>query len=151
MTILIKDIGYLLLFYLPVGALVLWFYRNAKKQKLESVVPFAELKRRPAGESNRLRIEELNEKIDLWLMRIVILPIVVALYLTLAKPSLAVVIVFFLLSAVSCAIAYRRLRPLIRARACYQLGFQGERYVAEELNQLMADGFHVFHDVPFES
>jgi hypothetical protein len=151
MTILIKDIGYLLLLYLPLGALVLWVYFKARKQKLEAVTPFAELKRRPAGESNRLRTEELNEKIDSWLMMIVIYPIVLALYLTLAKPSLAVVIVFFLFSAVSCAIAYRRLRPLIRARACYQLGFQGERYVAEELNQLMADGFHVFHDVPFES
>ena len=125
MTILIKDIGYLLLFYLPVGALVLWFYRNAKKQKLEAVAPFAELKRRPAGESNRLYIEELNEKIDPWLMMIIIFPILLALLLTLTKHNRTVVIVFFLASAVSCAIAYRRLRPLIRARACYQLGFQG--------------------------
>ena len=35
-------------------------------------------------------------------------------------------------------------------RRAYQLGFQGERYVAEELNLLLADGFQVFHDVPFD-
>ena len=150
MTILIKDIGYLVLLYLPVGALVWWFYLNARKKNLETVAPFAELKRRPAGESNRLRIEELNAKIDPWLMMIVITPILLAISLALTKQSWTGVIVFFLVSAVSCAIAYRRLQPLIRARACYQLGFQGERYVAEELNQLMVDGFHVFHDVPFE-
>jgi len=39
---------------------------------------------------------------------------------------------------------------LVRERACYRLGFEGERYVAEELNQLLADGFRVFHDVPFD-
>jgi len=114
------------------------------------MAPFEELKRRPAGESNRLRIEELNEKMDPWLMWIVTIPILLAVFLTLKKPSLTAVILFFLLSAGLCAVAYFRLRPLIRARACYQLGFRGERYVAEELNELIADGFRVFHDVPFE-
>jgi hypothetical protein len=150
MTILFKEIGYLLLLYLPVGALVLWFYFKKRKQKLAAVAPFEELKRRPAGESNRLRIEELNEKIDPWLMTTVTVPIILALWLMLERPNLPVVILFFVSSAVSCTIAYARLRPLIRTRACYQLGFQGERYVAEELNQLMADGFRVFHDVPFD-
>ena len=151
MTILFKEIGYLLLLYLPVGALVFWFYFKKRKQKLQAVAPFKELQRRPAGESNRLRIEELNEKMDPWLGTVVITPLLLAVWLTLTKASWVVVILFFLCSAGSCAIAYGRLRPLIRARDCYQLGFQGERYVAEELNQLMADGFRVFHDVPFES
>ena len=33
----------------------------------------------------------------------------------------------------------------------YWLGFEGERFVAEELNQLLADGYRVFHDVPFDN
>jgi hypothetical protein len=150
MMILIKEVGYVLLLYLPVGALVLWFYLNARKRKSEAVAPFEELQRRPAGESSRVRIEELNEKINPWLMPVVTTPVLLAVWLTLTKASLAVVFVFFLVSAVFCAIAYCRLRPLIRTRACYQLGFQGERYVAEELNQLVGDGFRVFHDVPFK-
>ena len=149
--ILLKELGYLLLLYLPVGALILWLVRRKRRQKLQAVPPFKELQRRPAGESNRLRIEELNEKMDPWLGTVIITPLLLAVWLTLTKASWVVVILFFLCSAGSCVIAYGRLRPLIRARDCYQLGFQGERYVAEELNQLMADGFRVFHDVPFES
>src|SRR5882762_8376892 len=142
MTILFKELGYLLLLYLPLGALVLWLDLKKRKQKLQAVAPFEELQRRPAGESNRLRIEELNEQMDPWLVTVVITPLLLAVWLTLTKASWVVVILFFLLSAGFCAVAYRRLRPLVQTRACYQLGFQGERYVAEELNQLMADGFH---------
>jgi hypothetical protein len=151
MMILLKELGYLLLLYLPAGALMLWLVRRKRRQKLQAVAPFKELQRRPAGESNRLRIEELNEKMDPWLVTVVITPLLLAVWLTLTKASWVVVILFFLCSAGSCAIAYGRLRPLIRARDCYQLGFQGERYVAEELNQLIAEGFRVFHDVPFEN
>src|SRR6476620_68575 len=151
MTMLFKEIGYLLLLYSPVGALVLWFYLKRRVQESETVAPFEELKRRPAGDCNRLRIEELDEKMDPWLMWIVTVPVLLTVLLTLTKPSLITVIVYFLLSAGVCAVAYFRLRPLIHARACYRLGFHGERYVAEELNELMAEGFRVFHDVPFES
>jgi len=48
----------------------LWFYLKRRRQESETVAPFEELKRRPAGESNRLRVEELNEKMDPWLMQI---------------------------------------------------------------------------------
>jgi len=151
MTMLFKEIGYLLLLYSPVGALVLWFYLKRRVQESETVAPFEELKRRRAGESNRLRIEELDEEMDRWLMWMGTVPALLTVLLTLTKPSLITVIVYFLLSAGVCAVAYFRLRPLIHARACYRLGFHGERYVAEELNELMAEGFRVFHDVPFES
>ena len=70
MTLVLAELGYLLLLYLPVGGLVLWFYLKRRKQESETVAPFEELKRRPAGESNRLRVEELNEKMDPWLMQI---------------------------------------------------------------------------------
>src|SRR5688572_1213217 len=32
-----------------------------------------------------------------------------------------------------------------------RLGFTGERVVGEELNQFLASGFRVFHDVPFDN
>lgn len=37
-----------------------------------------------------------------------------------------------------------------RAFGNYRLGFRGERAVGEELNQLLREGCHVFHDVPME-
>ena len=149
MTTLTKEFGYMLLMFMPVGAILLYFYRASRKEKAAAVAPFTELQRRPAGESNRLRVEEFDERIDPWLVVLTTIPILLALSLTLLKPSWAVVITFFLISAIVSAVAQRVLSPLIRKRAAYRLGFHGERYVAEELNQLMADGFHVFHDVPF--
>src|SRR6266567_2979666 len=108
MMILLKELGYLLLLYLPVGALILWLVRRKRRQKLQAVPPFKELQRRPAGESNRLRIEELNEKMDPWLGTVIITPLLLAVWLTLTKASWVVVLLFFLCSAGSCAIAYAR-------------------------------------------
>ena len=36
----------------------------------------------------------------------------------------------------------------LKERSNYQLGFDGERFVGELLNQLMLEGCHVFHDFP---
>lgn len=146
-----SEAGYALLLFLPVGGLLFSFYRRFKRERAELIAPFPELRRRPAGESNRLHVEELNEKIDPWIVVLSTIPLIGALALTLRKQSLSVLICFFLVSAVICLVAERRLRPLFRERAAYRLGFEGERYVAEELNQLMADGFQVFHDVQFEN
>jgi hypothetical protein len=38
----------------------------------------------------------------------------------------------------------------LNQRRQYQLGFDGERYVGQELNQLMLQGYRVFHDFPAE-
>ena len=39
---------------------------------------------------------------------------------------------------------------MIRTRANYRLGYDGERYVGEELSRLIGLGFEIFHDVPFD-
>lgn len=145
---LTTEVGYWLLMCLPVGALLLFFFLEARRGRAETIAPFSEL-RRPAGESNRLRIQELDEWIDPWLVVLATIPVLFALVLTLQRPSWFLAIFCFLLSAIIAAAANRILRPLIRKRAAYRLGFHGERFVAEELNQLMLDGFRVFHDVPF--
>jgi hypothetical protein len=148
MNTLIAELGYILLLCLPLGMLILSLTRELRRDRAETVAPFSEL-RRPAGESNRLRVQELDERIDPWLVMLTTIPILFALILTLQKPSLSLVIFCFLLSAIIAAAANQILCPLIRKRAAYRLGFHGERFVAEELNQLMSDGFRVFHDVPF--
>ena len=148
MNTLTTELGYLLLMFLPVAALIFSLFRELNKDRAASTVPFSEL-RRPAGESNRLRVQELDECIDPWLSILITIPILFALVLTLQKPSWPLVIFCFLLLAIVAAIVHRILRRLIRRRASYRLGFHGERFVAEELNQLMSDGFRVFHDVPF--
>ena len=79
----------------------------------------------------------------------VLVPILFAYVLAIQKHGVVLVISLFLFTAIFCSIAGRKLRLLAKQRAAYRLGFQGERFVAEELNQLMNNGFQVFHDIPF--
>jgi hypothetical protein len=147
---ILAELGYILLLFIPPAGVIFTFYRRQKREKSEAEAPFDEMRRRPAGESSRLQVERLNEQIEPWLMMLVVAPVVLALCLTLTKPSVTTTIILFLFCAVISAVAQRRLQPLVKERAGYRLGYHGERYVAEELNQLMADGFRVFHDMPFE-
>ena len=42
------------------------------------------------------------------------------------------------------------LKQAVRQRDNYRLGYDGERFVGEELSRLIAYGFEVYHDVPFD-
>jgi len=149
--ILLRHLGFILLFSLPVAAVIYTIWRERKKESLKSLLPFDELQRRPAGESTRLVSEKFGEEIDVWLMTLVFIPVLFSIAL-ISQPKIgyAQVALFFVAAAMVAAIAQSRLRPLLNKFRKYRLGFQGERYVAEELNLLMLDGYHVFHDVPFE-
>jgi hypothetical protein len=149
-TSIVAEVTYAVLLFLPAAAWLWSLHRKSERDKAQSKLPFTDLQRRPAGESNRRHIEELDERIDPWIIGIAFIPILLAFGLTLQKASLPAFLLYFLFSAGFVAFADRKLRPLIKERAAYRLGFHGERYVAEELNQLMADGFRIFHDVPFD-
>jgi Nuclease-related domain len=142
---------YALLLLLPTGALLLSFLRQRRRTSLTPIAPFGELRRRPAGESLRLRIDQLNESIDYWIVSAIFAPIVFgALGALQTSPEPFGAAVFFLIAALFCAAVQARLYPLLRKRNNCRLGYQGERYVAEELNRVLANGFHIFNDVPFE-
>jgi hypothetical protein len=51
-----------------------------------------------------------------------------------------------------CFIAYylQRIFRLIPKRRSLKTGLEGEQAVAEELNKLMFNGYHVYHDFPAE-
>jgi hypothetical protein len=149
---LLLEITSGLLFLIPV-ALVLWTLVHERRiRETEYNDPFPDLLRRPAGESTRLEVEKLNEKITEWLFLLAFVPVSFALCVAFQPGSVFVLafLGFFGVTIVA-AIALRKLRPLLNSRSHYYLGYQGERYVAEELNQLMRDGFDVFHDVPFDN
>lgn len=142
---------YTLLLYVPIAALVWALFRQRKRHEAAARMPFSDLRRRSAGESLRINLEKLNAKIDEWIVVISFGPVAFALVFAVGpRPSLIGLALFFLLVAILAAVAHRALQPLIRKRRDYLLGYHGERYVAEELNLLMTDGFDVFHDVPFE-
>jgi hypothetical protein len=142
---------YILLLLLPIGALLVSFARQRRRLATAAVAPFSELRRRPAGESLRMQIDELTENINRWILIAASTPVILGLMLA-AQPAPGAVSIslFFLSSALFCGAAQHSLFPLLKKRSGYRLGYQGERYVAEELNRLMAYGYHAFHDVPFD-
>lgn len=152
MKLFIGEIGYMFLLLIPTFAIIFSMARERKRNSALSVKPFEELQRRPAGESARLELEKHWENLQMWFMAISFTPVVIALGLTFERhANLVLVTVSFLVVAIFAAVAQRKIRSLLEKCRCYRLGFEGERYVAEELNQLMANGFRVFHDVPFDT
>jgi hypothetical protein len=144
----------LLVAFCPAPSAMVFFlvsrWRRATEQGTSAVARQA--RRRPAGESIRVRLEELEQQTYAWLTYLAICPAVLALLAVLIQlPGLALPVSLFsgsILWTGACAI---KLRQLHRQRAEAELGFDGRRRVAEELNRLPAEGFEVYHDVPFDA
>ncbi|MDB6067099.1 MAG: hypothetical protein JWR26_3307 [Pedosphaera sp.] len=125
--------------------------RKRRARRLWRESPFSKLKRRPAGEYLRLKLEVLDDGIDTWILWMVGFPTVVVLMAGVSNATGIILPVFAFCSSVICTvICGRKLEALTSERANNQLGFEGERYVGEELNRLAAVGFEVYHDVQFD-
>ena len=136
---------------LPVALTLAVIYRKRSEQRALSCAPFDELRRRPAGETLRLKLETLDDKINDETMWLVLFPAMTVYGLLAQRPKDWIMpVMFFLLSAGTAIFFGLRLFRLVRTRANYRLGFEGERFVGEELSRLMALGFEVYHDVPFD-
>jgi hypothetical protein len=140
-----------ILCFLPVAFVVVVIFRKRKKQREYSRAPFKELQRRPAGETIRIKLEALDDKITdetLWLL---LFPMLMILGLFAQHPKDFITpVLFFMFSAGSSAFFGFKLFKLLRSRANYRLGFEGERFVGEELSRLIVLGFEIYHDVPFD-
>ena len=137
-------------FVLPLF-LAIWIVgMHHRKQRARSKLPFDGLRRRPAGESLRARIEGFDEKINETILWLWVVPLVTGVIVG-AKPMPAASGWFlFLIACVWVGIWAWKLSKTYKQRCNYLLGFDGERYVAEELSILIADGFEVFHDAQFD-
>lgn len=123
--------------------------RRALRQR--SRLPFRELRRRPAGESLRLKLETLDDKLSEWVMYVAALPTVIGIAVAVTRPpSLTFLAIPFAVSVAWSIAAGWKFYRLLRERANYQLGFDGERFVGEELSRLAANGFEIYHDLPFD-
>lgn len=119
-------------------------YRHTK-------LPFTKRYLRPPGESLRQKLEEFDDKlIDkvAWLFAVAgFLGIGVYQCLTQSWIVGGLLVGLSFGGFVWWAIRFER---HANERRRHYLGFLGERAVGEELNQLLAKGWIVFHDVPFE-
>jgi hypothetical protein len=141
-----------LAFMSPLVAVAVALARKKRAYKEKAHEPFTQLPLRPPGESTRLKIESLNEEFGSDLMAIA-LGSFGALSIAMITPKQPQPLVAGFSFAFTIGIAWwfgRKLCKTVELIWRYRLGFSGERAVAEELNQLLASGYKVFHDVPFD-
>lgn len=133
-------------FFLLLGLLHLRQWAAGRGNKL----PLTKRYLRPPGESLRLRIETFDSKISDTLIWLLASPALLAIGVyALLTDSFAVGAGMIALALAAMVCLALRLEKQAKLRRDHYLGFLGERAVGEELNQLMANGWSVFHDVPF--
>lgn len=143
----------LLLIVVPLGCVVLAFWFLIWEAQKKSRRPFSGRPLRPPGESVRLKVDALNERLLFRLMTIsvVLVPTILVADRTLKRGDLATAITVVAIgTALVLGIMLWAWQTAKKLRN-YSLGFDGERAVGEELNRLMLDGCQVFHDLPLES
>ncbi|MFZ2282021.1 MAG: nuclease-related domain-containing protein [Prosthecobacter sp.] len=128
-------------------------WRSEKRQR-QARSPISEKLMRPAGESLRLRIDDLGEQFGERLTFAMILPGAMLAAVLLTSPDGSIsqsrAVAAFVICALLLVFLLRRAFQTQAELSQCRLGFHGERAVAEELNQLMAEGCRVFHDLPME-
>jgi hypothetical protein len=135
-------------FLLVLGGAVLGLihWKNRKKR-----LPFTQKILRPPGESLRIRLIELDEKLNDRLIQLFLSaysPLIMAGLVALqgVHPGIGVWITIAIIAAIASMWSAYRLWKVLNLRRRIRLGFEGERHVGEALNQLMLVGYRVFHD-----
>lgn len=121
---------------------------------------------RPSFRQNLLRIpggsllrslDNLNEQINLYLIYVLMLPLIIYStlisysYFQATQPSPAVIWMSAIICIAMIAYLVFNLVRLLSQRKRIRLEFEGELAVAQELNQLMLQGFRVYHDFPADT
>jgi hypothetical protein len=132
-------------FAVVIPVLLLWHLQR-KRSRMRS--PGTEKLLRSAGESLSRQLDEEMENVMLLLVAMCFLPpfCAITIFNSPAHSSTALVwgIILLLFYVPGLWWLWRKMTHLANLR----LGLMGERAVGEELNQLMLDGFRVFHDFP---
>jgi hypothetical protein len=115
-----------------------------------------ELLRIPGGSLLR-RLDNLNEQINLFLVYVLVLPLIIYSilisysYFQAQKPSEIVIwLSSFICIAIISYFVFKLVR-LLTQRKNIRLSYEGELAVGQELNQLMRDGYRVYHDFPADT
>ena len=116
--------------------------------------PVADKLLRPAGESLRLKMETISERLSFGMVLAMFIPGLALASILLSAPdgsmSMTRATVAFAVCLALLLFFTQRVFKLAHELRSHRLGYRGECAVGEELNQLMLEGCHVFHDVPME-
>ena len=111
--------------------------------------PFSDLLLRSPGERLRRQIEKINEDILFYMSSASVYPLLVYSMYLRARDVIgrSLLLVGIACGAVTVLFVWKGVK-LIKSRGELRLGLAGEMAVGEELNRLMLDGYHVYHDFP---
>jgi len=139
----------LLSFSAGLGVFYLWIYLKKREARK---FPFADDVLRSPGESLSRKTEELSFDLSMNFGLIPLAPVMVyAVYLQMfaidgeVPPAVAVTLLLMASAVVSYLLI--RIYRILGERHYYQLGYAGEVAVGNALNELMRQGYYVFHDV----
>jgi hypothetical protein len=126
--------------------------RQQKAKKRRS--PFSDNFLRSPGESLGNKLQDIQEEVTEILVSSIVMPLIIyAAYIStvhLEGPDVSFGALSLLIGfgVVFEVVVIRRLLKVIDLRRIYRLGYEGERATGQELNQLMKDGYSVYHDFP---
>lgn len=129
------------------GAVLGLIHWKDRKKRL----PFTQKMLRPPGESLRLRLIELDEKLNDRFVQLFLAaysPLVMAGLVAIqgVRPTFGIWMTLVAIAVIASLWSAYRLWSVLVLRRRVRLGFEGERHVGEALNQLMLVGYRVFHD-----
>jgi len=124
------------------------FYDRWRRKWRGERPPLSEKLLRPAGYSLQCRIAELSDSFMAWFTVSYVCSLFAVGVLAVTPRDIAgslILLIGFGLGAAVCAVV--TWRKLDQLRACRR-GWLGEQAMAEQLQELSADGYRIFHDVP---
>jgi hypothetical protein len=127
-------------------ALTLWRKYQLKKNK----APFTDNFLRSPGETLFNQIQDLSEKISIASFEFMFIPVFIAVVCLLTISTSNIIFIALISAAYLAFMIYytRKMLKLIGERQLLRLGYDGEVAAGQELNQLMLDGYNVYHDLP---
>jgi hypothetical protein len=97
---------------------------------------------------------EVNDRITEYMFLVITVPVlfyavyISSLHFGNSRLSTSIFTVFIIVGIGVIAFYLFKLIRMLNLRRSYQLGYEGEIAVGQELNQLMRDGYYVYHDFP---
>ena len=119
-------------------------------------MPFTQNLNRAPGQSLLKNLDHLNHEIMIYASYVFIVPIVSYatyisdLYINKKTPSLFSSAIIGAIVLVFIGYSFYRLTGFLHQRRLVRLGYDGEVTVGQQLNQLLRDGYYVYHDFPAE-
>jgi hypothetical protein len=142
----------MLAFYIPPLIIVLWVSRAKRAHQAFAAEPFTEQPFRLAGESTAAVADSRRDSVleDMGLL-LITCPMAGLLFALVPGPNrLIICLIAFIAVSIGAFVVGRRLINNLAEAWDYRLGAKGEQVVGRELDRLIAQGYQVFHDVPFD-